>query len=174
MAESSLLNKKLEEYINKYYLNQVIRGCLIAISAVLAYFLLVSCAEYFGNFSSIIRAVLFYSFLSLSTGLVGFLIFYPLLKLVGVAERLTHLEAAELIGKQFGSVDDKLINTLQLAAKRPGTNEGDHALLVASLDQRIAELRPIPFNSAIDLSKNKQFLKFALPPLFVAILSIKI
>lgn len=171
MGESSLLYQKLEEYINKYYLNQVIRGCLIAISAVLAYFLLVSCAEYFGNFSSFIRAVLFYSFLALSIGLIGFLIVSPLLKLVGITERLTHLGAAELIGKQFGSVDDKLINTLQLAAEST-TNEGDHALLLASLDQRIAELRPIPFTSAIDFGENRRFLKFALPPLTVVLLSL--
>src|ERR1035438_551654 len=43
-------------------------------------------------------------------------------------------------------------------------------LVKASIDQRIIHLKPIPFLSAIDLSQNRRFLKYALPPLFILLL----
>ena len=171
MGDSSLLNKKLDEYINKYYLNQVIRGCLITVSVVIGYLLLVSGIEYLGNFGSGTRAVLFYSFLLGSLGLVVWMVLMPLSKMAGWTERMSLLDAAELINGQFGTVDDKLVDTLQLAAE--SRDDGaDQTLLLASLDQRIAELRPIPFASAIDLGKNKRFLKYAIPPIAIALIAV--
>ena len=51
--------------------------------------------------------------------------------------------------------DDKSVNT---------------ELVNASIDQKFNELRPVPFSSAIDLSGNKKYLKYALPPLLVLII----
>jgi hypothetical protein len=43
-------------------------------------------------------------------------------------------------------------------------------LLEAAINQKITELKPVPFTSAIDLSQNKKYLKFAIPPLSVLLI----
>lgn len=170
MKDENLLSKKLDEYINKYYLNQVIRGGLIAISVVLLYLITVSGLEYVGNFGTGTRAVMFYSLLSISMVVVGWWVMIPLLRLWGVMHRMSHIEAAGLIGNHFDTIEDKLLNTLQLAGKS-GPESASSTLLIASLDQRISELSPVPFASGIDLSNNKRFLRYAAPPVAFIILA---
>src|SRR5207253_2135192 len=50
--------------------------------------------------------------------------------------------------------------------------EHNNTLLIASIDQKINDLKPVPFVSAIDLSENKRYLRFAVIPLlaFIVIL----
>jgi hypothetical protein len=77
----NILIQKLDEFIRRYYKNQLIKGILYSSGILLAAFLSVVFLEYFGEFNTIIRGTLFFSFL-LSTILV--LINYiaiPLLKL---------------------------------------------------------------------------------------------
>ena len=44
------------------------------------------------------------------------------------------------------------------------------SLIQASIDQKAAELSPVPFNNAIDLGANRKYLKYALPPLALLII----
>ena len=62
---------------------------------------------------------------------------------------------------------DKLLNLLQLGREvRQGSVASDeargvsHDLLLASIDQKSAELQPVPFRRAIDLGQNRRY-----PPL---------
>ncbi|MFT3884441.1 MAG: hypothetical protein QM724_03130 [Flavobacteriales bacterium] len=61
---------------------------------------------------------------------------------------------------------DKLLNTLQLREQAHGDPAG-RALIEASIAQRSRELSPVPFAAAIDLTKNRRYLRYALPPLAV-------
>jgi hypothetical protein len=72
---------------------------------------------------------------------------------------ISHEEAADIVGKHFGNVQDKLLNVLQLQQNKASVHSD--ALLNASINQRISELKPVPFTSAIDLSENKKHLKYA-------------
>jgi len=80
---------------------------------------------------------------------------------------ISHDKAAEMIGSHFTNVKDKLLNVLQL--RRQASAGGDTSLVLASIDQKASEISPVPFRSAIDLSKNRQYLKYALPPLLLLI-----
>lgn len=73
-------------------------------------------------------------------------------------------QASEIIGNHFPEVKDKLLNTLQLK-KQSDENPNQSALINASIDQRISALKPIPFVSAIKISENKKYLRYALLPL---------
>ncbi len=45
------------------------------------------------------------------------------------------------------------------------------SLLAAAIEQKTAQLRPVPFLNAVDLKANRKYLKYALPPLlFIALL----
>jgi len=81
---------------------------------------------------------------------------------------ISHKQAAEIIGKHFPNVQDKLLNTLQL--NEQASSQGDNSLLMASIGQRMNELRPVPFSSAIDLRDNRKYLKWALPPVAVILI----
>jgi len=57
------LIEKLDEFIRKYYKNQLIRGVLYSISIGFIFYLAVIILEYFANFNVLIRSILFYLFI---------------------------------------------------------------------------------------------------------------
>ena len=159
------LIKKLDEFIRKFYKNQLLKGALYFIGLVVAAYLSVVLLEYFGNFNSGLRTGLFYGFLAIAGFCLVKYLIIPATKLFNLGKTISHDQAAIIIGEHFGGVEDKLLNTLQL-------NKGsvNDELVVASINQRISELQPIPFKSAIDFKENKKYLKLALPPLIVFLL----
>lgn len=161
---NELLNK-LEAFIKKYYVNQIIKGGLYFTSLVTAVFLAVVLLESIGRFGTQARAVLFFTFLIFLLGILYRFIATPILRLFQLGgNRLTSNQAAKLIGQHFPSVDDKLLNTLELN-NEVGTNALQNDLILASIEQRSKELKPVPFSSAIDYKSNRKYLKFALPPM---------
>jgi hypothetical protein len=161
------LINKLDEFIRKYYKNQLIRGFLYTTAVLLASFLTVTTLEYFGEFNSIIRGVLFFSFISLFLFFVAKYIVIPLLKLNKIGEVLNYEQAAGIIGTHFINVQDKLLNVLQLQNNK--TISGSDDLLIAGINQKIDELKVVPFSTAIDFRENSKYLKYTLPFLFLTI-----
>ncbi len=68
---TSLL-QKLDEFTRKLYLNQIIRGVILFLSLAVALFLTLVVLEYFGEFGSTIRTVLFFGFAALMFAVFGF------------------------------------------------------------------------------------------------------
>ncbi len=113
-ASYSILLSKLDEFIRKYYKNQLVRGVLYALSLGLSFYIAIVIAEYYGDFSIPLRTVLFYSF---TAGILFILVRFiaiPLFKLYRIGEVLSYEDAAQIIGKHFTEVQDKLLNVLQL------------------------------------------------------------
>lgn len=162
------LISKLDEFIRKYYKNQLIRGMLYTTAIVLTGYLTISLLEYFAHFDTIVRTVLFWSFLAATAYVIGRFIVLPLTKINRIGKIISHEQAAEIIGLHFTNVQDKLLNVLQLQKTGSGTGASS-ALVEASINQRIGELRPVPFSSAIDLKQNRRHVKWALIPLLVIV-----
>ena len=57
----------------------------------------------------------------------------------------------------------KLLNTLQLQQQVDNAQGADVTLLAASIDQRTASLRPLPFTQAVDVGPAMKALRMALP-----------
>ncbi len=160
------LIQKIDGFIRKYYLNRIIRGSIYLSTLFLAGYLIVTLAEYYGNFTPIIRTLLFYSFVTLN-GLIAIIyIFKPCFSYFQLGKSISHEKAAEIIGLHFLPIKDKLLNTLQLK-KLSETNPEQKKLIEASISQKITELKPIPFSAAIKFSANKPYLKYLLVPLLV-------
>lgn len=164
-----LLLGKLDEFIRKYYKNQLIRGLLYATGLVVSGFLVVALLEYFARFDTVVRTLLFWGFLAAAGAVLARFVLVPLFRLNRIGKIISHEQAAGIIGTHFGSVQDKLLNVLQLhhnatAAPSPGVSA---ELIEASINQRIAELKPVPFTAAIDLRQNRRYAKYALIPLLV-------
>ena len=172
MSDSyQLLITRLDAFIRKYYKNQLVRGAIYAFTLSLAFFLLVTSLEFIGHFNIGLRTVLFYLFVGAILFILGKFVFNPLMHLYRFGKIISHEQAAEIIGKHFGNVQDKLLNVLQLKKQsEESTASHNNVLLVAGIDQKINELKPVPFVSAIDLSENKRYIRYAIIPLFAFII----
>jgi hypothetical protein len=164
-SKDNILIQKLDEFIRRFYKNQLIKGSIYSSGILLAAFLSVVFLEYFGEFNTAIRGVLFFGFLLATTLVLIKYIFIPLLKLNKIGKIITYDQAAAIIGNHFSNVQDKLLNVLQLQNNRALT--GSNELLLAGINQKINELRPVPFTTAVDLNENKKYLRYVLPLLLL-------
>lgn len=172
MNNYDLLIQKLDSFIRKFYINQLIRGFLYSVGVVLLLFLAISLAEYYFFFGKGTRKLMWFSFLGLSLATTSYWVLLPLARYFRLGSVISHEKAASIIGLHFGNVQDKLLNVLQL--KKQADSASDASLITASIDQKSAEISPVPFRSAIDLSQNRKHLRYALPPfmLFLGIVAI--
>lgn len=165
----SILIEKLDAFIRKFYKNQLIRGAIYAFTLILAFYLIVASLESIGHFSTTIRTGIFYAFILIMLGILVRFVVIPLAHLYRIGKLISHQEAARIIGRHFSHVEDKLLNVLQLKEQEQNAAPASHALIEASINQKIEDLRPIPFVSAINLSENRRYLRWAAIPLMVFI-----
>lgn len=156
MASNGILIEKIERFARKFYLNRLVQGVLLGAALWVVFYLLVNALEYFSWFSSKVRFALFLLLLLGSAFVLVYYFFIPLLNLIRFRKKMSHEQAALLIGKFFPDIKDKLLNTLQLsdAAALDQNNE----LLLATIEQRTERLAPIRFSDAVDLKGNLKLL----------------
>lgn len=165
MSNYNSLIQKLDEFIRKYYKNQLLRGLIYSVGLLLLFYITVTVLEYYAHFSTTVRTVLFYSFIASGLFILTKYIAIPLTKLYKFGKIISYHEAANIIGKHFTDVQDKLLNTLQLQQQVQISN--NYELITASINQKINELKPVQFTRAIDLSENKKYLKYAIIPVLL-------
>ena len=146
----------------------MIRGAIYATALILGSYLLVALLEYFGRFNIAMRTFLFWSFIAGCGYVLVKYFVVPVAHMFRFGKIISHAQAAEIIGKHFPDVEDKLLNTLQL--REQAAQQGDNSLLEAGINQKISALRPVSFSSAIDLGQNRKYLRYALPPLAVILI----
>ena len=167
-AETSVLLEKLDAFIRKYYINQLIKGALIGVGLIVSWFLAITLLEAVGKFSSDVRSALFISFVLVCGWVVFRYLVRPVIGLARLGNRLSHDEAARLVGKHFPEVSDKLLNTLQLQ-KLQGLTAQQNELLQASIEQKSSQMSAVRFTEAINLKANQRYLPYALPPLVILV-----
>lgn len=170
MTNYQLLIKKLDQFIRKYYINQLIRGSLYSIALIVVLFMGMSFLEQEYYFSAATRKMMFFSFLGISGVAILGWVLLPLMHYFRLGKVISHEQAAGIIGSHFENVQDKLLNILQL--KHQADSSANASLILASINQKSDEIKLVPFKKAIDLSKNRRYLPYALPPLllFLALL----
>ncbi|WP_445453428.1 hypothetical protein [Flavobacterium sp. 25HG05S-40] len=160
MENSNIIYQKLEDFIRKFYTNELLRGIIFFVGIGLLYFIFTLFVEYFLWLKPTARTVLFYSFVLVELFLLSRFIFFPLFKLFKLQKGIDYNQASAIIGNHFNEVGDKLTNFLQLSQDK---NKSE--LLLASIDQKANTLQPIPFGNAINLRNNKKYLPLALLPI---------
>jgi hypothetical protein len=163
-----ILIEKLDEFIRKYYKNRLIRGAIYTIGILVVALLVAAVLEYYSRLNSIWRGILFFTWLGLTAYVLVRFIFIPLSKLYRFGAVISYEQASQIIGNHFADVKDKLLNTLQLKHNE-GLNTAQSALIQASINQKIAELKPVPFKAAINLKTNYKYLKYALIPVLLLV-----
>ena len=158
-----LLLEKLDAFIRKFYVNKLLRGVLYSLGSILLLYLAVSLLEYYFHFSSGGRKLLFFGFILSGLTALGWWVVRPAMGYFHLGKVIDHDQAASIIGTHFTNVEDKLLNILQL--KRAANTQEATDLIHASIDQKAAQLKPVPFVNAIDLKGNKRYVKYAAIPL---------
>ncbi len=167
MSNYERLISSLDAFIRKYYANRLLRGTLVLLICVLAYVLTVSVGEYYLYLPSWLRIALLGIFIVAGLAALVLWVIVPLSQMNRLGKVISHEQAALIVGRHFPEVSDKLLNILQL--KRQGDDSASRELIVASIDQKAAQLSVVPITGAIDLSKNKKYLPYLLPLLLVGI-----
>ncbi len=172
-TQNHTLLYKLELFIKKYYQNQLLKGAILGISLLLIGFFTLAFIEYFARFSPTARTTLFFLYLGGCIGVLAWYIVRPMLGLFNISRKFGIKEASSMVGNHFPDVGDKLINTLQL--QHEAKSQQDSALLIASIEQKTKELRPVQFGNAISYKTNLRYVKLALIPalalLFILLVS---
>lgn len=175
MKGIDLLISKLEQFIRKYYTNKLIRGVIYTSALLISFFLFILILDYFGKFESSGRTLIFYSFVLAGLIVFGLNIIWPLLQLGKIGKAISHEDAAKMVGEHFTDVKDKILNTLQLYQSNQHIHTGQLELITASINQRIEQLKPLPFTAAVNLGDNKRYLKYLIVPIitFITIYLVK-
>ena len=150
--EINVLTQKIDSFIKKYYKNQLIKGGILASSLILITFLISVLLEYFGQFNTLVRTFIFYTYWVINLPIIIKYLLIPLLKLQKLGVHLSQEQASIILGKYFPEIKDKLLNTI-LLSKQVNQNFNNIDLLTASIDQKIKYLKPISFNK-INVSIN--------------------
>ncbi|WP_299393711.1 DUF4175 family protein [uncultured Gelidibacter sp.] len=160
------IQNKLEQFIRRYYTNELLKGSILFFAIGLLYFLITLFIEYVLWLNPTARTILFWVFVAVEVGLFVRFILWPLSKLFKLQKGINYDEASKIIGKHFPEVSDKLLNVLQLQR-----NTEQSELLLASIEQKSAELQPIPFKRAVNFRKNVAYLKYAAIPVAILLLT---
>ncbi len=158
------VEKKLEQFIAKFYVNELIKGGLLFTAFGLLYFFLIVLLEYFFWLDSLGRSLLFFAFVGVEVFLLIRFIALPLLKWSKISKGIDNNKAAEIIGQHFPEVDDRLTNLLQL---KDELSKQDSVFIQAAIEQKSAQLSPVPFQLAINFKTNVRYLPYALFPLLL-------
>jgi hypothetical protein len=158
---------ELEAYKRKFYLSLLVRGGLVAAALLLSLFVVFNTLEYFLYLPTAVRATLLFSFLALAVYAVGRWLWQPIAALTNLRRLLSDEQAARQVGELFPQVQDRLLNALQLQGQAR-----DNELLLASLEQRAAQLQGVSFSEGINIQQQSRPLwKYVLPPLAVLVLA---
>jgi hypothetical protein len=167
MNNYELLISRLDAFIRKYYANKVIRGSLIFLICLLSYVLLISVGEYALYLPVWLRVTAVSLFVLFGAASLIAWVVIPITKMARLGNIISHEQAATIIGTHFPEVSDKLLNILQL--KNQTDDRSSHELVLASIEQKAAQISVVPINSAVDLTKNRRYLRFLLPVLLVGV-----
>jgi hypothetical protein len=167
--EPNEILERLDAFTRKYYKNRLIRGSLWAMGLLSLLFLLLVVPESVFYFPATVRTVLFFASVALILFVLVRLIVIPVLQLFRIGKIITQDQAADIIGKHFPEISDKLLNTLQLI--RADVPEGEsRELLVAGINQKTEKLKLFPFTKAVDFRNNLKYLRYVLVPVFIIVI----
>lgn len=164
-----LLISRINEFTRKFYLNKLLRGLICTLAILFAFYLLLFLLVYYLQPSPLVKTILFFSYLLLLVSFTAIGIIKPALAYFKLGKNLSLEESAVLIGSHLHLVSDKLLNTLQLKALADLSPEHNE-LMLAGIDQKIAELTPVAFSKAINLAENKKYIRYFLIPLALIVL----
>ena len=167
ISNQTIIKNKIREFIKKYYINQLYKGALIFLFITFLVFIAYAFLEYYAFLNSPVRTFLFYSYFLMFLATFFVYIAFPVYKLLGFGKQLSNKQVADIVGKHFQEIDDKLLNIIQLELLMESGKYKSHDLLLAAIDTKIEQIKIFPFIKAIPFKKTTKFVKWTSIPLFL-------
>ncbi len=150
-----ILVNKLNAFKFKYYSHRLIKGVVLSAVVLLLTYTVFSLVEYFVYFSSEVRKLAFFGFILFGLLLISGFIIIPLLRLAHILKPINLKSTTVLIQNHFSGMKDKLLNVIELSEYQ--TSDSSNDIVLASIDQKIEELKVFDFNEAVSF-KNVKFI----------------
>ena len=169
MKSRKNLFDKLNQFIRKYYINQLVKGIILSLLGLIVFFIVIAVLEHYIMFDVALRTFFFWLYIALNTAIAFKYIFIPILKLLNFRKGINYKDAAKILGEHFSEINDKLTNILEL-----NEMSGDSELISASIEQKTLEISPVPILSAINFKsalKNSKWLLIPLGFIFILFIS---
>jgi len=166
-SKIQILNDKVKQFLKKYYLNKLCKGLAFFVIIMLLTFIAFSLFEYFSYSNTVVRSILFYSFILLSIVTAIAYIIIPIMKIGGLGKQLTNEEIAKIVGKHFHQIDDKLLNVFELKKQLERGDYLSYDLLSAAIDHKIDSFKAYSFVQAIPVQKTKRIALWMILPIAV-------
>ena len=160
MKDSNPLFSKLNKFIRKYYVNQLIKGGILTLLILLLFSIFISILEHYMNFNVGFRTFLFWLYITINIIIFSKFLVIPSLKLFKIRRGISHTDAAKILGEHFNEIDDKLVNIIELSNMTP-----NNELINASIEQKTKEISPVSFANAIKFKSSLKKAKWLLLPL---------
>jgi hypothetical protein len=164
-----LLISKINEFTRKFYLNKLLRGLIYTLAILVSLYLILFVLVYYLHPEPLVKTILFFSYLVILSlcSIIG--IIKPALAYFRWSKTISLEDAAALIGDHFQQIKDKLLNTLQLKTLAD-LSSAQNQLIVAGINQKINELKPIPFSKAINFRDNRKYLIYVILPVSIILM----
>ncbi len=154
MSENfNILVDKLNSFKLRYYSFKLLKGAVISLFFILIVYTVFSLIEYFVYLSSDVRKMVFFGFLIFSGFLLIQFVGIPLLKMVHILKPIDLKATTKIIQKHFSGIEDRLLNIIEL--NDLNQNQYSKELVLASIDQKIEQLKVFDFNDAIQFKNIK-------------------
>lgn len=159
MSTYDTILEKLERFINRFYVKQLVKGAFLFLTLGTIFWIVITYFEYVLWMNESWRLTMFILFVVVELFLLYRYILIPLLFLFKVWKGIDHKFASRMIGKHFPNVDDRLLNLLELSE-----NPRKSDLLMASIEQRATDLKNVSFVDAVNVRESLKYARYILIP----------
>nr|MDA3779728.1 hypothetical protein [Bacteroidales bacterium] len=158
MDNISSFNKRIDQFITKYYKVQISKGLLLVILLTGLLILFASSIEYFSWFNSKGRFLLFV--FSIISFLFIFYYFFgvPILRYLGLLKKITEKDTERLLREKLPEIKD-FVNTI-FELKNENIDYKNDVLVTAALNQKIEVTNKFDFNDVIKFNNLSGLLKY--------------
>ncbi|MFW6275015.1 MAG: hypothetical protein ACOC2M_00110, partial [bacterium] len=152
----NILVNKLNAFRRKLYSYRIIKGLLITLFLLLLLYTFFAVVEYFVYLPADVRKILFFGFIFFGGLLTIRFIGVPLLKLLHILKPIDIKSSSKLVQNHFKDIKDKLLNIIELSEIKEDAYSNE--IVLASIDQKIEELKVFDFNDAVQYKNLKAVL----------------
>jgi len=157
---NDVLNK-LKRFENRSFHISALTGLQKSLLIAVISFLILILMESIFKFDTIIRTVLFISWISVSFICLFYFVFFPLLKQLDFFNKTNYLSLAKNAGSYFPDVKDELINTLQLISLKENVIYSGQ-LVEAAFKKLYEKIKTLSFESVLKFDTPKKYFPYTI------------
>ena len=95
------MRAKLDEFIRKFYKNELVKGAFYSAIILSSFFILCIILEYFGRFDTAVRTGIFYTLIAAFVIVLGRFFVLPMLRLNKIGKTISYEDSAKILVKEL-------------------------------------------------------------------------